>query len=72
MLAGYLAAALVLFPVTVLVVETAAVFGPVEGLLCSLAGVLLSAALTFGLGSRLGRRAVRRMAGSRLDHLSKA
>jgi phospholipase D1/2 len=70
-LGSYVVAGLTLIPVTVLMVETAAVFGPVMGGLYSLAGLLLSATLAFAAGHVFGRRTVRRMAGSRLNRVSK-
>lgn len=70
-LAAYLTAALTFFPVTLLIVQTGAVFGPLLGILYSLAGLLFAAAVTFGAGRMLGRRTVRRMAGSRLNKISR-
>lgn len=70
-LLAYLLGALVVFPVTLLVVATAVVFGPWEGFLYALAGALASGSLTYVLGSRLGRDTIRRMAGSRVNRLSR-
>lgn len=60
---------LVAFPVTALVLACAWVFGGWRGALYSLAGVLASAAVTYGLGRALGRGRVRRLAGSRVAWL---
>jgi len=70
-LAVYLIAGLVMFPVTLLVGTAAIVFGPMESVLYSLAGCLLSAALSYAIGRRLGRETVRKVAGGRLNRLSK-
>lgn len=70
-LAVYLIAGLVMLPVTFLVGTTAIVFGPMESVLYSLAGCLLSAALSYAIGRRLGRETVRKVAGGRLNRLSK-
>ena len=65
----FAAAGLVAFPVTALILACAAVFGGWRGALYSLAGVLASAAVTYGLGRLLGRGRVRRLAGPRLAWL---
>jgi phospholipase D1/2 len=70
-LGTYLLASLVAFPITLLVVATALLFGPVEGFVYALAGSLLGAGATFGIGHLLGRATVRRLAGTRLDALSR-
>jgi len=62
---------LLVLPVTVLIAATALVFGPVEGALYSLVGALLSASVVYALGRRLGRDAIRRLAGHRLNELSR-
>ena len=54
--ASYLAAGLVAFPVTLLVIATAAAFGPWLGFLYSGVGLIASAALTYGVGKWLWPR----------------
>ena len=54
-LAGYLGAGLVLFPITLLLAATALVFDPIHGLIYGLGGALASAAMTYGLGRIVGR-----------------
>ncbi|MHB8732940.1 MAG: TVP38/TMEM64 family protein [bacterium] len=49
------------FPADPLIIANGAVFGVWQGLLVSLAGALLSGAVAFGLGRKLGRRAARRI-----------
>ena len=67
----YAAAGLLVFPLLVLIAATAMVFGPVLGPVYTLAGALASAALTFAIGRTLGRQTVRRLAGSRVNDLSR-
>jgi phospholipase D1/2 len=58
-------------PITLLIVATALVFGPVGAFLYAVSGALLGATLGFWLGRVLGRDFVRRLAGRRLNHLSR-
>lgn len=67
----YVAASLVLFPVSVLIAGTAIVFPPVSGMFHSLAGSLAASAVTYWLGAGLGRSTIRRLAGRRLNRLSR-
>jgi uncharacterized membrane protein YdjX (TVP38/TMEM64 family) len=57
--------------VTLLIVVTAATFGPLLGGLLAMSGALLSAAAGYGIGRALGRQRVRRWFGSRLNHVGK-
>lgn len=57
-------------PVTAMIATAVLVFGPWLGMAYSLGGALLGAAVTYTLGRAAGRKAVRRIAGSRLDRLS--
>ena len=70
-LGAYALAGLVAIPVTVLVVATGVVFGPIVGAMLALAGALLNAALTYGIGRVLGRDIVRRIAGERLNRVTR-
>jgi phosphatidylserine/phosphatidylglycerophosphate/cardiolipin synthase-like enzyme/uncharacterized membrane protein YdjX (TVP38/TMEM64 family) len=56
---------LVLAPVTLLIIATGATFGPVLGFSYALAGSVVSAVFTYGLGRLAGRETVRWLAGSR-------
>jgi uncharacterized membrane protein YdjX (TVP38/TMEM64 family) len=58
-------------PITLLIVATALVFGAVTALLYAVLGSLLGACAAFALGRVLGRDVVRRVAGRRLNHLSR-
>lgn len=68
-LAGYAIAGLIV-PITLLIAATGIVFGPVWGAIYAIAGVLLSATTGYWLGHWLGRDAVRRLLGPRINHLS--
>ena len=70
-LLAYVGAGLVAFPLLVLIAATALVFGPWLGPVYTLLGAMLSAALTFAIGRRLGRETVRRLAGQRVNDLSR-
>jgi phospholipase D1/2 len=70
-LGAYVLAGLLVVPVTALVAVTVLVFGPWTGLLYAAGGSLLSAATTYGLGRALGRNVMRRLAGARLNRLSR-
>jgi phospholipase D1/2 len=65
----YLAASLVLFPVTVLNVATVFTFGPIRGNTYGLAGWLASAALGYGIGRAFKHKLLNRLAGPRIDRL---
>jgi uncharacterized membrane protein YdjX (TVP38/TMEM64 family) len=66
-LACYLAAGLVFFPVLFLMIACAVVFGPVLGFVFSSLGLSASAALNYGIGRWLGREAVQNALGPRLE-----
>ncbi|MBY0279755.1 VTT domain-containing protein [Candidatus Binatia bacterium] len=65
----FVAGGLLLVPVTLLIVVTAATFGAVPGGVYALLGALLSALTGYALGAGLGRHRVRRLFGSRLGKL---
>lgn len=65
----YIAASAVLFPVTVLNLLMAMVFGPVWGVFYGLGGAMIAAALYFWLGRLLGRRHLRRLMGARAQEI---
>lgn len=70
-LGAYLAASLTATPITLVILVTGLVFGPAQGFCYALSGSLLGAAATFGLGHAIGRDLVRRVAGARLNALSR-
>jgi phospholipase D1/2 len=57
------------FPVVILILATAALFGPWLGLAYSALGVAASAALMYGAGVRFGREALSRIGGTRWNRL---
>ena len=70
-LAAYVVAGLLVIPVTALIVATGVVFGPLLGGVYAMSGALLSAAVTYFIGRRLGRNTVRHLAGSRLNRITR-
>ena len=70
-LAAFVGGGLVAFPLILLIAVTALVFGPWIGPVYTIVGATASAALTFGIGRRLGRETVRRLAGQRVNDLSR-
>jgi uncharacterized membrane protein YdjX (TVP38/TMEM64 family) len=69
-LAAFIVGGLVFVPVMALIAATVLVFGPFAGGVYALLGALASAATTYALGRAVGRDAVRRLAGKRLNALS--
>jgi phospholipase D1/2 len=67
---AYVVGGLMMFPVTVLIVVTVVVFGPLYGGAVALAGTVLGAAAGYTAGRLLGRDAVQRFGGRRLNRLS--
>jgi phospholipase D1/2 len=68
---AFVVASLAMVPVTLLAVIGGVVFGGWQAFAYVLAGTLLASALGFLLGRWLGRAAIERMSGSRLEILSK-
>jgi phospholipase D1/2 len=69
--AAYVIGGLVVLPVTVMIAVTGIVFGPVLGFVYALVGETLSAIFIYYLGRKLGRATVRRVAGKRINELSR-
>jgi uncharacterized membrane protein YdjX (TVP38/TMEM64 family) len=65
----FVCAGLVGFPVTILIAATAVSFGAWPGLPFAAAGALASATVTYGVGSWLGARTLRRFLGPRLNRI---
>ncbi len=63
----FLGAGLVVFPMLLLIIACAAVFGPVLGFVYSSAGLLASAALNYAIGAWLGREVLLNALGRRFD-----
>lgn len=70
-LVAYVVGGLIVVPVTLLHVVTGVVFSFPGGFLYALSGSLLSAAATYWLGRLLGKDAVRRLGGKRLNRISR-
>lgn len=69
--AAFIAGSLIAAPITLLILVTAFVFGSVEGFVYAFVGSILGAGVTFWVGRALGRGTVRRLAGGRLNKLSR-
>jgi phospholipase D1/2 len=70
--AGFFIASLVMVPLTLLIIDSAMVFGPWLGFAYGLCGAVLSAALTFWIGRRAGRQRVRRLVEPRVNRISRS
>lgn len=69
--AAYILGGMVAFPITLMVIASVIVFGAWWGMAYALIGSELSALVVFGIGRLVGRDAVRRVAGSLLNRLSR-
>lgn len=67
--AGFVLAGAVAFPVVILIFVTAAIFGPWLGMAYAAAGVTASACIFYAAGARLGSEHLRRLVGSRWPRL---
>ncbi|MCM2129952.1 TVP38/TMEM64 family protein [Larsenimonas rhizosphaerae] len=70
LMALYVVASLVVFPLTVLVGATGLIFGSWWGLAYALAGTMLASAVTYYAGRRLGRDALISHGGERVNKLA--
>ena len=70
-LAAFVVGSLLVFPLSILVAATGLIYGTVWGFVYSLAGTLLAAAATYWVGRALGREAVVRHGGERLNRLAR-
>jgi phospholipase D1/2 len=70
-LGGYIVASLCMVPITVLIAVTGLAFDPLPAIAYGLVGVFLASAVTFLAGAWLGRDAVRRLAGARINRISR-
>ena len=68
---AYVVAGLAMVPVMLLIAVTGIVFGPGFGALYAVGGTMLSAAVAYGIGHWLGREAVQKLVGTRINKLSK-
>ncbi len=63
----YLVGGLLFFPVTVLSIAVAAVFGPIWGPIYGMLGALLSSASMFGIGKLLGNTGLKKVGGPKVE-----
>jgi phospholipase D1/2 len=70
-MATYVVAGVVAFPVLVLIVATAAIFGPWFGFVYAVLGVIASALFTYLIGRWLGRDLLHRALGARCERVRK-
>jgi phospholipase D1/2 len=70
-IAFYVIGGLVMFPVLLLIFATTFTFDPLAGILYSFAGCFSSAIAGYGIGKMIGRDVVRRLAGVRLNQMSR-
>lgn len=68
----YIVSSMAMVPITLVIIVTAFLFGPVAGFLYAFTGCLLGGLSGYGLGHLLGRNAVRTLGGSRLNRLSRS
>lgn len=68
---AYVAAGLLMFPLTLMIAATAIALGPVWGFSTALAGALASAVVGFWIGRLVGRRPIERQGGVLIDRLSR-
>lgn len=69
--AVFVVGSLIAVPILAMIGATVLALGPVLGFMCSAVGVLLAAAATFTTGRLVGRDALRRWLGERMDSLEK-
>jgi phosphatidylserine/phosphatidylglycerophosphate/cardiolipin synthase-like enzyme/uncharacterized membrane protein YdjX (TVP38/TMEM64 family) len=70
-LAAYLVASLTAFPITLLILATGLVFGPISAALYAWIGSLLGATAGFGVGRVLARDLLQRLSGARLTAITR-
>lgn len=66
----YTAGSILMIPLTLMIVLTALVFGPLTGFLYAMAGSIISAYFTFLIGKFLWRDAIRKIVGDKLNALN--
>ena len=69
-MALYTPACLVMFPRPLITLAAVIAFGPWLGFVYSLAGIVASSVVTYGIGRRMRRDTVRRLAGEKLDRMT--
>jgi phosphatidylserine/phosphatidylglycerophosphate/cardiolipin synthase-like enzyme/uncharacterized membrane protein YdjX (TVP38/TMEM64 family) len=69
--AAFVVGSLIAVPILALIGATVIALGPVLGFVCSAAGTLLAATVTFGVGKLIGRQPLQSWLGSRLESLER-
>lgn len=69
---GFVLATMIMVPVNLMILGTGLAFGPALGIPYAMLGVLASASAQFAVGRALGRRAVQRAAGERVERAVRA
>ncbi|MES2257394.1 MAG: TVP38/TMEM64 family protein [Pseudomonadota bacterium] len=69
-IAGFALAVATAVPLTFLTLVAIIAFGPWTGVACALPGALIGAAISYGVGAALGRDAVERLGGKRVNAVS--
>ena len=69
--AGFALASTLAVPLSFLTLVTLVAFGPWAGVGCTLAGALLGAGVSYGLGRLLGREVLQRLGGARVNAVSR-
>ncbi len=67
----FVVGSLMMVPVTLMILATALSFGPVSGFFLALGGSLLGGLAGFGAGRLLGREAIQRLGGDRVNRLNR-
>jgi phospholipase D1/2 len=67
---AYVLGGLIMIPIFLLIGVTAMVYSPIWGALYALSGCVLSAWVTYSIGSGLGKQMVRKLIGQKLNRLS--
>jgi uncharacterized membrane protein YdjX (TVP38/TMEM64 family) len=68
---AYVAGTLVMIPITLLITATALIFEPWLSFLYAVTGSLGAATVSYGIGRLIGRDAIRRIGGNRVNRISK-
>jgi len=69
--AAYIFGSVLVVPITALITLTLLIYGSIKGIAFSLLGATVSGAITYWLGRNMGRKTVRRLAGDKLNRISK-
>jgi phospholipase D1/2 len=70
-LAGYVVGTMLVVPVNVLILATALTFGPLASFFYAWVGCVVSGVASYGVGRLLGRDAIDRVGGERVDRLNR-